>query len=161
MAALSADLNMSVVGSPTTVPLPAIGADIFYRGAVIYIDPTGYVTPAGSAGARIAGICPRQQTTTAAGQLVEILVFGFVWLPIATTLALADVGSVLYMDSADQTDNPVDALNQEDTAIAASDAMVGRILTLGPTAGSSPTQMLIHVGGNYTGSLGTGAGTWS
>lgn len=136
MAVLAADLNGSTKGSSTIFGFPCSGADIFYRGALLWIDLTSGGATVGqaqvasiAAGDKIVGIVTKQQTTTVAGQFVDAWVSGIISMPLGTGLTLADIGDLLVHDiSATQTDNPLDCLPHGDVTLAANDIAVGRIM---------------------------------
>ncbi len=127
MAALAESLQISVVGESISVQLVANAADTYYRGACVYIDNAGGCQVTGASGDVIGGICPREQTV-AAGDLVEVIVSGCVWLPLTSNLAATDEGLMLHMDVAGLTDNPDDADSTAGNAAAAADVSIGRIL---------------------------------
>lgn len=155
MAALAADLNVSAVGVNICVPMSANAADTFYKGAVVFIDASGGVQVTWSAGDRPIGISPKQQITTAAGDLVEVCVFGVFWVPAITGIAAADEGNTLIFDTnAPPTDNIDDADSSEGITEAAGDMRVGRVLRY------TASRTLVMIGG-ITGSASVGtAGTW-
>lgn len=151
MAALAADVNCSAVGKTCNLQLSANGADTFYRGAIVFSDATnGGVQAVPAAGDRAVGVIPYQQTTTASGDEVEVIVEGFVWLPVGTNITAADEGNVLTLDiGTTQSDNPADFESAEDLTLAANDVAAGRIIRV------TSTQMLVYIGPGVTGGLGT------
>jgi hypothetical protein len=154
MAVLAGDTLFQQIGAVVKMSLPCSGADTFYRGAVVWCDLTSGGATVGqvqcasiAAGDRVAGIIPYQQTTAAAGDLVEFIIQGLVVLPVGSNVAAADTLSLLLHDiSATQTDNPADCVSSLDTTEAANDCIVGRIRAV------TATTMTVQLGDN-TGSL--------
>jgi len=147
MAVLAADANAETVGTPTKISLSANGADVFYRGAVVFIDTGGGAQVVPAAGDRVAGLCCQQQTTTAAGDEVEVYSEGLFWLPVGTNITAADEGELLILDiGTTQSDNPGDFVSAGDTTLAANDAAVGVIKRV------TSTQMLVELG-TFTGRI--------
>lgn len=145
MASLAADVNVSVLGVPVYGGFSCNAADTFYQGAIVYIDTGGGCQVTWATGDRPLGICTKQQVTTAASEIVEVLIDGYVWLPVGTAIAAADEGDYLIADvSATPTDNPADMVGYGDTVasdvLADNDAVVGRILRV------TATQMLVRIG---------------
>jgi hypothetical protein len=152
MAALAADTNGSIVGTPVIAKFSANAADTFYRGAIVYIDTAGGAQVTYATGDRPLGISPKNQVIAAAADEVEVLIEGLVWLPVGAAVAAADEGELLIADvSATPTDNPADMVSFGDTVasdvLADNDAVVGRILRV------TATQMLVRIGGGWTGAL--------
>lgn len=155
MAALAADVNCSVLGTPIYASFSANGADVFYQGAVVFIDTGGGVQVVPAAGDRCVGICTKQQTITAAAQLVEVMVFGLIWLPVGTNIAAADEGNLCVLDiGSTQSDNPADFVSDLDITAAGDDASLGRILRV------TSTQMLVFVTPGTTGQLYVATAGW-
>lgn len=132
MAALSADVHIPHKGTPTKISLPATGADTFYAGALVFIDVsnnTGQVQVASLAATDVlAGICAKQVTTTAAGDLVEVYIDGVHALPLSA-VAATDVGSFAVCDiNGTWTDNPADVVAAVDITLATNDVLVGPII---------------------------------
>lgn len=154
MAALAANLNISTLGTPITVPLIANATDIYYRGAVVFIDAAGGAQVTWAAGDRPIGICPKYISATA-GDTIPVVVFGVIWFPAITGIAASDEGNTLLFDAdTPPTDNIDDADSSEGIAEAAGDMRVGRILRY------TAAQTLVMIGG-ITGSSSVGtAGTW-
>ena len=147
MAILAQDINVSVLGQPVYAALSCNAADIHYQGAIVWIDTLGGAQVTGAAADRVVGICTKQQTTTAAGQEIEVLVSGYVWMPIGSGIAAADEGELLVHDDSDAyTDNPADFKAAGDLTLAANDAAVGKIVRV------TSTQMLIEIGA-FTGRI--------
>jgi hypothetical protein len=150
MAALAADVNCSTVGHVITAPFSNNVADIYYRGSIVYIDTAGGAQVVPAAGDMAIGISPKKQDV-AAGAIVDVLIFGLVWLPLGSNIAAADEGDIAMLDiSAIQSDNPADLVAQGDITLAANDVSVGRIMRC------TSTQMLIFIGPN-TGAISIGA----
>ena len=161
MAALAADANCSLVGVPTFWRFAASTAgEVFYKGAVIWWDLTsggatvGQVQVASiAAGDRIVGICAKQQTSVAIGDLIEVLIKGTVWLPLGANIAALDTGGLIGADaSGTMSDNPADLVHlaegAADIAAAANDCLLGRIKEV------TASQMLVqleNVGAIYGG----------
>jgi hypothetical protein len=137
------------------MPHTANATDIYYRGAVVYIDTGGGVQVTWGAGDRPIGIYAGQQATVTAGDEVEVVIFGLMVFPSITGIAAADEGNTLIMDTdAPPTDNIDDADSTEGIVEAAGDLRVGRIMRV--TADS----VYVLIGG-ITGSLSVGlTGTW-
>lgn len=153
MAALAADVNCRAVGKTTTVQLSANAADTFYRGGIAFIDTGGGVQATWAAGDRVAGVIPYQQTTTASGENVVVMVEGLVWLPVGSNIGAADEGDILIINAnGTTTDNPADTESATDATAVAGDALVGRILRV------TSTEMLIHISPALTGGLGADIG---
>lgn len=148
---LAADINISAVGGTCNVQLPCEKADVHYKGAVAWIDvsgSTGGITVDPGAGDRIAGIIPYQQTTTAAGEMVEVIVSGLVWYPNTASLTVSShEGMVGYDVSENISDGPADVVNITALTAAANDAILGNLLNISSTKG-----LLIHIG-NGTGMI--------
>lgn len=143
MAALAADVNCSAVGKYSSTQFSANGADTFYRGAIVFCDTGGGLQAVPAAGDRVIGVIPYQQTTTASGDEVEVVVKGQVWLPVGTNIAAADEGELLALDiGSTQSDNPADFVSLGDITPANNDAIVGTILRV------TSTEMLIDLDGN-------------
>ena len=150
MAALAADVQCSVTGTSRNAVLSCNAADTFYKGAIVFTDTAGGAQVTWAAGDRPVGVCPYQQTTTAASQNVEVIVEGLVWLPIGANVSAADEGDLLLLD-ADGTadDNPASMVAAGDITIAAGDVVVGRIVRVTSSA------MLVYISPALTGALGT------
>jgi predicted RecA/RadA family phage recombinase len=89
---------------------------------------TATVTPA--AGDKILGICARQVTTTAAGDLVDIYTSGIFAIKGMSSIDNTDIGGFAIMDvSAAVTDNPADCVSTVDATEAANDCMLGKIVS--------------------------------
>ncbi len=129
MAALDEDAQISTVGEGISVQLVANAADTYYRGAVVFIDTGGGAQVTAAAADAVAGICPRQQTV-AAGDLVEVIVHGAVWIPTPSGVAsAAEENLALMMPIGAATDNPADADSSAIGAgLQANDMLIGRIL---------------------------------
>jgi hypothetical protein len=151
MAVLAADQNISTVGPVTITPHSANAADTYFRGAIVFIDVDGgvQVTNATDAADRCLGISPKQQSPTAAGDIVQVITCGNVWLPVGTNIAAADEGDfAVGDDSGTITDNPGDIVAAGDiTPEAGLDTCLGKILRV------TSTQMLIAISPALTGNL--------
>ncbi len=148
MSALAADVGGATSGISLTVPLKANAADTYYRGSIVYIDTGGGAQLTVAAGDRVAGISTEQKTV-AVGDLVEVLIFGAVWLPVGTNVAAADEGEYLVNDGATDSDNPADMVSFGDITPAANDAIVGKILRV------EGSEMLVAITPGVTGLLVT------
>lgn len=141
MAPLAAGVQCAASGKYASGPYSCNGADVFYAGAIVFVDTAGGMQAVPAAGDRVLGVIPYTQTTTAAGQLVEVTTKGDVWLPLGTAIAAADEGELLILDiGTTQSDNPADFVAAGDTVLAANDAAVGRIKRV------TSTQMQISLG---------------
>lgn len=158
MAILAADSTVSMYGEGLKVPMPCTGADIFYKGAIVWSDTSGGtgLAQVGSlaAGDRVLGICAEQTTTTAAGDLVPVYIFGAFEFPAMTNVTGADVGDWCVFDvSASITDNPADCVASGDITLAVNDAVVGKIVSY------VNSRAIVQLG-NWTGAIyGTDATT--
>lgn len=131
MAVLAADVYLPHQSDAVKDTVYCGGADIFYKGAVVWALAAGTASVVPVAGARILGICTHQQTTLAAGDPVEIFTAGTFSFPALTGVATAEVGSPVVYDAGTLiTDNPADAVSLEDVTPAADDAMLGRLLRI-------------------------------
>ena len=147
MGALAADANLSTVGDVITLPFSANAADTFYRGSIVYTDAAGgvQVTYASTVD-RALGISPKTQTAAGAGSIVEVIVFGAIWLPIGSGIAAADEGDRLMVDiSATSSDNPADCVSMTDMTEATGDMILGQILRV------TTAQMLVFLSPGFTG----------
>jgi hypothetical protein len=147
MAALSADIQMSTIENTiVSIKMSANAADTYYKGSVVFIDEAGGVqlTAAGTSADVPLGISPKNQVIAAAGDMVEVIVQGMVWVPVGTNIAAADEGRLAVCDNDALTDNPADLISWAD-AVAANDMVFGRILRV------SGTQMLLGFGPPLTG----------
>lgn len=153
MAALTGDINISEVGPVVTVPLSANAADVYYKGAVVYIDTAGGAQVTFGTADRPIGISPKQQNP-AIGDEVQVIVWGVMWVPAITGVAALDEGERLVGTGA-MTDNIDDYDSGSGVTVAANDICLGRILRF------TTTRTLIFVNGGLAGSVAIGtAGTW-
>jgi len=135
MAVLAADVYVQHGANARFMTLKAVGADIFYKGAIVVYDlSTGYMqVPAGGSADVFAGIVAEQTTTTAQGNEVLVQTEGEA-LIVYNSVLQADEGDLLFRDISANSDNPGDLLSAADAATA--DVAIGRIfriesLTLG------------------------------
>lgn len=150
MAALAADAYMEALVGFCSTQFVANATDIYYRGAIVFNDTGGGAQVTAAAGDQALGISPKYQSVTA-GDLVEVIIGGFVWLPVGTNVSAADEGKLAKLPAAGLTDNPGDAVSQGDVAMAANDIVIGRIMRV------TTSRMLINLA--YCGWLGTGVDT--
>lgn len=131
MAALTASVHLPYMGLATKIEVPAIGADTFYAGALVYADATNGKAQVGSlaAGDFFIGICAKKTVTTAADDLVPIYVNGVVGFPISGTTS-ADIGKLTVIDASAITDNPADVKCSADITDAANDICLGQICSV-------------------------------
>ena len=131
----------------------ANSADIFYRGAVVFIDTAGGVQCLPEKGDRALGVIPYQQTTTAAGDEIEVIVQGNIWMPLgAGPIAVTDEGDILIVDEGTTlSDNVDDMPSAIVTTLEADDIAVGRIMRV------KSDKMLIGISPALTGSIATAA----
>jgi hypothetical protein len=151
MAVLAADANINWFGNPRKIAVPCTTADVFYKGAVVWALAAGKFGVAPAAGDRCIGICTQQVTTTAADQLVEIAVDGLFQITgtfTTATITVADCGATVKFGQAEVSDNVLDVRTIEDTALAANDAILGRIVSF------LDSKIVIAIGLGYTGQLG-------
>lgn len=157
MAALAADINVSSIGPVVTIQMPAI-ADTFYQGAFVYIlDAGGNVSPVPVTTSICLGLSPTQQVVGTAGDLIQVAIQGYFWMPVGTNIAAEDEGNLLMMDvSGTLSDNPADLVSVApgDVAIAATDIIVGRLIRV-----SSPNMLVAVNFGGVTGFTGAADAT--
>lgn len=136
MAALTADVQIPALGATAVkLALPAVGADTFYAGALVYADATnGKCQVTMAAGDRFLGICAKQKVVAAADELVDVYVDGIFLLPF-NGAAVDDVGEKVWMDTDVATDNPADLLPDADITLAANDVLIGKCLGLSGSSG--------------------------
>ncbi len=132
MAALTADVHIPHLGTPTKLSVKAIGADTFFAGALVFADSANgkaQVVPA--SGDAFLGICATQVIATAADDLVEIYIDGCHALAFAGA-AEADVGNVVVIDigGGTLTDNEADVVSAADATVAAADILIGKCIGL-------------------------------
>jgi hypothetical protein len=145
---LAADVLCSSYGVPIKVGLSANGADTFYRGALVHVDTGGGVQSVPAAGDRCIGISPEKQVTKTAGDTVQVIVDGLVWLPIGSGISVADEGDFLVMDiSAQLTDNPTECKALADITPVQNDCVIGQILKV------ETSRMLIAIIPGITGRI--------
>ena len=129
--ALTADIHIPHLGTPTKLKVKAIGADTFFAGALVFADGTSgkaQVVPAATDS--FLGICAKQVVATAADQLVEIYVDG-IWALAFAGVAEADVGQVVIvdMDGGALSDDEGDLVAAADSAgnePVAGDILIGK-----------------------------------
>lgn len=145
MAALAADVNGSLVGNYRSAQFVANAADTYFRGSIVYADTLGGCQVTAATNDRVLGYSPRNQVV-AAGDLVEVVTSGQVWLPVGTGITASDEGEILVNDGPVDSDNPADMKAAGDITLAAADAAIGRIKRV------TATQMLVELG-NLTGGI--------
>lgn len=109
--------------------LKAVGADTFYKGAVVVYDlATGYIqAPTGGSADVFAGLVAENTVTTAQGNEVLVQTEGealIVW----SSVLQADEGDLLFRDISANSDNPGDLLSAADAATG--DVAIGRIIRI-------------------------------
>lgn len=136
MAVLAKNANISISGPVTKISVPCGAADVFYEGAVVWTDetsPTATVSPvtvAPATGDRVLGICARQVTTLAEGDLVDVYVEGVIGIAGMTNVTRHDIGELVVFDAGTTiTDNPTDAVSAGDITLADNDAVLGRLVS--------------------------------
>jgi hypothetical protein len=134
MAVLAKNANVAVMGTPVKISVPCGAADIFYEGAVIWADfssPSGsiIVNCAPAAGDKVLGICARQVTTTALGDLVDIYTSGIFAVKGMTNVDASDIGGYAIFLAAALTDNPTDMVSTVDATETVNSCMVGKIVS--------------------------------
>lgn len=152
MAALSANINCSFIGSPTCAYFSANAADTYYKGSIVYIDTAGGVQLTAAAGDRPVGISTKEQTVSA-GDKVEVMIDGYAWLPLGSGVAAADEGELLVNDGATNSDNVADMKAAGDITPAANDSVVGVIKKV------ETARMLVQIGPR-TGDLYVATAGW-
>jgi len=155
MAALDVDLNISAVGKTRNSKFSANGTDVFFRGAIVFIDATGGVQSVPVDGDRVLGICPYYQTSVA-GDEVEVIVQGLIWMPLGLAIAVGDEGDILMVDndvtlSDNVADHPSTIATQTATQLTVGDMAIGRILRV------KSDKMLLGITPAITGSIITAA----
>lgn len=150
MAVLAADQYLEVVGPFVEVPLVSNAADTYFQGSIVYWDQsTGGVQALNAASDRCAGICIKQQTVAASGE-VSVMIWGHIWMPLGTNIAAEDEGDHIVMDAGTASDNITQAQSagpEGDVALAVDDIFIGRILRV-----VSP-RMLVAIGHQMTGHI--------
>ena len=129
MAALTADVYLTTGANYRQMTLKCVGADTFYKGALVVYDlATGFiqVPQAGDAADEFAGFVVEQTTTTAQGDEVLVQTEGEVLIAYGTTALQADEGDLLFRDLTADSDNPEDLLSA--TYAASADLAIGRII---------------------------------
>lgn len=129
MAALTADTEIPHGAGARFMTLKAVGADVFYKGALVVYDlATGFiqVPQAGDAADEFAGFVAEQTTTTAQGDEVLVMTEGEALIAYGTTALQADEGDLLFRDLTADSDNPADLLSA--TYAASADLAIGRII---------------------------------
>ncbi|RLB49615.1 MAG: hypothetical protein DRI90_24370, partial [Deltaproteobacteria bacterium] len=134
MAALTAGVDLPHKGNLDAykIAVKAIGADTFYKGAIVYADAANGKAQVSvpAAGDVFLGICAETVVATAADDLVEIYTGGL-WALNFATPAEGDVGDVCVMDiGGSPTDNIEDAETGADATLAADDILIGKILAI-------------------------------
>lgn len=140
MAALSADINIETVGAIERRSFSANAVDVFYQGAIVYIDTGGGAQCTAAAGDRAVGVCLTRQTIGAIGDLVHVMTHGDIWVPLGTNIAAEDENDILVNDGPTDTDNFADMVSHDDITLAANDAAIGRILKV------EAARMLVRIG---------------
>lgn len=157
MAAMSENANISVVGGACIVPMVANATDVYYAGAIVYIDDAGGAQVTTTIAAdTAAGICPNYQSVTA-GDEVEVLIEGALWIPTPTGIAAADEGHWLCIDATGATDNLDDCDSSEGLTLADNDMIVGKILRVDSSRGTLIYISATHIGLRFD---VTGGGSW-
>lgn len=155
MAALTADVHIPHLGTPTKLKVKAIGADTFFAGALVYADSANgkaQVVPA--TGDAFLGICAAQVVAAAADDLVEIYIDGCHAIAF-TGAAEADVGNVVVVDigGGTLTDNEADLVSAVDATVAAADILIGKCVGLSQ---EEPTRGWVQL--HLTSGIATAAG---
>jgi len=127
MAALTADVDIPHLGTPTKITVNAVaGGDTFYKGSLVFADATlGLAQLVPAINDSFIGICA-EQTVAAAGDPVPIYVDG-VWALAFTGVAAADVGSAIVVNiDGTPSDNEADLASAEDATVVAGDILIGK-----------------------------------
>lgn len=129
MAALSADIMLPTYGDAMPIDVPCNAAGTFFNGQCVFVDATSgkaVVTP-GSAD-RFIGFSAKNQTTTAADQLIQVYVDGIFGVLVSGSNA-ADIGKTCCVDNSAITNNPSDLVVTTDITEAVSDRAIGTVLS--------------------------------
>ncbi len=156
MAALTADVHIPHLGTPTKISLKAIGADTFYAGALLFADGTnGKLQAVPAATDSFIGICAKQKVVTAADELVEVYVDGIHALAF-TGVAEVDVGQtvVVNMDGT-LSDNETDLESAADATIVAGDILIGKCIGINREE-TTRGWVMLHVPSGVANVLGWG-----
>lgn len=134
MAALTTGADVQHKGNieKWKLAVKAVGADTFYRGALVYGDAAnGKAQAVPAAGDVLLGVCAKTTVATAADQMIEIYAGGLWGFACATTVVEGDVGDVLVMDvGTTTTDNPADLVTGAAATLADDDILFGKILAV-------------------------------
>lgn len=157
MSVLAADINVSTLGTPVKATFSNNTAtEIYYRGALVYIDTGGGVQVVPAAGDRFLGISPMKQSVTT-GEEVEVYVKGLFWMPLCANSSAADEGDLVVLDmGSTQSDNIADCVCATDITAATTDVIIGQILRVKTAA------MLIAITPGLAGRIyaSTAANAW-
>jgi len=134
MAALTADVDIPHLGTPTKLSVKCVGADTFFKGALVFADGTnGKAQAVPAATDSFLGICAENTVTTAADELVPIYLDG-VWALAFTGVAEVDVGQTVVVDmTGTLSDNETDLVSAADATIVAGDILVGKCVGINET----------------------------
>lgn len=128
---LTADLNLTHKGTPTLIKVKAVGADTFYKGALVYADAAnGKAQAVPAAGDTLIGICAYQVVAGAADVLIPIYVDG-VWSLPYNSAAEGDQDASIIMDiSAHQTDDIGDCDAAAVATLDTGDILIGKMIAM-------------------------------
>ena len=154
MAALTADVHIPHLGTPTKLSVKAVGADTFFAGALVFADgTTGKAQVVPAATDSFLGICAAQVIATAADDLVEVYVDGIHALAF-TGVAEVDVGQTVVVDmSGTLSDNEADLVSAADATIVAGDVLVGKCLGINREE-TTRGWVQLHTGSGVANALG-------
>jgi hypothetical protein len=133
MGVLTADLLIPYKANPTKFSFAAASADIFFKGALVYLIDAGAALPVPAAGSSFCGICCKQ-VDAGTGDEVECFIDGTFLMPY-TTPAAGNEGELLFCDLDALSDNPADMLPMADISLANGDILIGRIIRNEGTSG--------------------------
>ena len=140
MAALTGGADLQHKGNleKWKLSVKAVGADTFYRGALVYGDATnGKAQAVPAAGDVLLGVGAKTVVAAAADELVEIYTGGLWGFACTVAVVEGDVGDILIMDiGTTQTDNPADLVTGTAATTAAIVAVAVKTCE-GETAGTS------------------------
>lgn len=129
--ALTADVHIPHKGTPTKVAIPAIGADTFFAGALVYADDAnGKVQAVPAAGDVFLGIVAKQVVATAANDLVEVYVDGIHALAYGSAAEGDQSASICLNIGTTQSDDEGDMSALDLAGLATDDILIGKMIAM-------------------------------